>query len=321
MNHFVSGKIFSAISGRQYLVKDEIGTGGYGTVFEAIDIHTGEIVAIKIIRFKDMLSDALKHQHSARFLKEIKHCSSLCHPNIVKLLSYGSREDDQQFAVFEYVKGVSLKERIITLKKLPPSDTKKIMYQLLEALQELQLNGIVHGDFKPQNIMLCDENNGINTKLFDFGSSIHIHKKEDIDSLSLPTTVHYSSPEQLRNEIPTYKSDVYAWGLILLECLSGYPAIKGQSLNAVIQNQLSNEPVSIPKGITDNALLDLLNYTLSKDPNKRTDDIVLLKRLMQSINFENIKLEYDHSSPSTYDFLAGETAINKLEIYKAIIGL
>src|SRR5262249_46128513 len=161
------------------------------------------------------------------FRRELRLCAELSHPNIVRLIDSGESGDGLLYAVFEYVPGSTLREGLATEGRLGWAVARHLMTAGLDALACAHAPGIVHRDLKPANIMVTKTGAQWNAMVLDFGLGGFAR---DAEEWSLPRltatrellgTPSYAAPEQLRGEPPSARSDLYSWGLILLECLSG----------------------------------------------------------------------------------------------------
>ncbi|MEM6269296.1 MAG: TOMM system kinase/cyclase fusion protein [Bacteroidota bacterium] len=277
-----------------YRILEKIGEGGYGLVFKAEQISTGQTVAIKMLKFpKEQDTKGRKYQ-IIRFERETQLCAQINHPNIVQLLDKGYTAASEPYAVFEFVEGRSLKDLIGIQEGLSAPETKELMAQVLDALVAAHAKGVVHRDLKPHNIMVTRTGSKAHVKVLDFGIGAFTRefRRGDYQSLTLTQEVvgtpAYSAPEQLRGEAPSGKSDLYAWGLILLECLTGEPVIQGDSLAEVFQQQLSPAHVSLPPAIAGHSLADLLRRVLEKNPRKRIADAKTVFEEFTKVNFASI---------------------------------
>lgn len=287
-----------------YEILEKIGEGGYGVVFKAIQQSTGQTVAVKIMSAKENLQQ--KKQLTDRFERETQLCAQINHPNIVKLIDKGFTEDNAPFAVFEYVEGITLKDLIIQNNGLSPLLTAELMLQILDALTCIHALGIIHRDLKPSNIMVAQYGTAQYIKILDFG--IGAFSKEfqvnDYKTLTLTKetlgTPSYSAPEQLRGEPATAKSDIYSWGLILLECLIGTPFIQGRTLAEIFKQQLDPTPLTLPSQILGHSLGDLLLRVLEKDHSKRIDNTPLVIQEYKTVNFNTIAGKIS-GQPSPFD--------------------
>ena len=212
-----------------YEILSPIGSGGMGEVWKARDTRLGRIVAIKMV----------KEQHSERFKQEARSIAALNHPNICQIHDIG---DD--YLVLEYVEGKSLSSL------LPEQEAMKLAIQIATALEEAHQHGIIHRDLKPSNIMVTDKGS---VKLLDFGLA-KLYEQDQSKS-NLPTadfpatqagailgTVAYMSPEQAQGQPADARSDIFSFGLVLYEMLSGRRAFSGDSNFAVMTAIVSKEP-------------------------------------------------------------------------------
>ena len=261
-----------------YELQAAIGEGTFGIIYKAKQNNTGQIVAVKLLKpIKSFSTENSKLQMDC-FYKEASIYSKINHPNIIKLVDKGVANKKQPFFVFEYIEGITLKDFISKQKQLCLALVKEIMLQVLDAINHYFNRGIVHCDLKPQNIMIVNTGLHKHVKILDFGTGIISKKKHQnqaknrIESVKTNSkgTPNYCAPEQLRGEIPSVKSDLYAWGLILIECLTGRAAIQGESITQIIQKQLSNEAVSLPSDILSHPIASILKKVLNKNPSLRS---------------------------------------------------
>ena len=248
-----------------------LGFGAFGDVFEARQTSTGQSVAIKVLHATD--NDSARR----RFRLEMRSCAALNHPHIVRVLDAGGGDAalGPLYTVFEYVPGQTLAERLTRDGMLPVQAALDLMTQVLDALASAHQLGIVHRDLKPANIMVTETTSGLHAKVLDFGISAFIQSHRDAGSARVTQsgervgTPAYCAPEQLRGEPTSVLVDYYAWGLVLLECLSGEHTFSKRSIHDVLHAQFSPEPVPIPSLLTKHPLGDLLRWSLEKDPARR----------------------------------------------------
>jgi TOMM system kinase/cyclase fusion protein len=277
-----------------YLLLEEIGEGGFGTVYKAEQISTGQMVAIKTIKFKEASDPQKQKQYIARFERETEICANMNHPHIVRLIDKGYFENNDPFAVYEFVSGQSLKDHILESGGLSAIETGELMGQVLDALTCAHARGIVHRDLKPHNIMVTKTGSKTHIKVLDFGIGVFTHEVRTLNYKSLTLTQEvlgtptYSAPEQLRGEPPTVKSDLYAWGLILIECLTGEPVMQGNTVAEVFQQQLNTSNVPLPPSISGHPLADLLRRVLDKNPRLRAGEADLIFKDYSTINFHSL---------------------------------
>ncbi|MBA2733769.1 MAG: tetratricopeptide repeat protein [Acidobacteria bacterium] len=212
-----------------YRILNKLGEGGMGAVYLAEDSHLGRRVAIKFPTRKED-----EKQFHARFLREARAASGLSHPNIATIYDYGEMPDGQPFIVMELVEGKALSE-LLHEDKLTLARALELIEDIAAALGEAHSRGIVHRDIKPSNMVLNERDQ---IKVLDFGLAKQLGNGEaahtDPDArtlLAMQTqsgvvigTPLYLSPEQARGVPVDARSDLFALGAVLYECLAGKPA-------------------------------------------------------------------------------------------------
>jgi serine/threonine-protein kinase len=253
-----------------YEILSAIGAGGMGEVYKARDTRLERTVAIKILP----TSDPVRRQ---RFEREARAVAALNHPNICTLHDVG-QQDGTDFLVMEYLEGQTLADR---LKKsaLPLDQALQCAIQIAEALDRAHKHGIVHRDLKPGNIMLT--NGG--AKLLDFGIAT-IRPTEVRDGVAttrtdrtltaegnLIGTLHYMAPEQLEGREADTRSDLFAFGAVFYEMLTGRRPFEGETESRVIAAVLDSEPppISGTQPLTPSVLEHVVKRCLAKDPEER----------------------------------------------------
>ncbi|NIF45664.1 protein kinase, partial [Burkholderia sp. Tr-862] len=291
---------FAALAGKwHYRLGALLGEGGNGVVFRATCGETGQDVAIKLMRDDAALSAAERARRRARFRRETSLCEALRHPNIVALLDQGEAPDGRLFAVFELVQGRTVRDRLAAQGPLSAIDTGRLMTEVLDALAAAHRRGIVHRDLKPQNIVITMADDGPHAKLLDFGIGALLPGTEDVarDTATLATEVlgspPYCAPEQLRNEPPTPASDLYAWGLIVIECLTGDVVMQGASVADILYQQLSPVDVALPPSIASHPLGAVLRHALNKNPQQRAASADALAAQFRALNFAALVGQFD----------------------------
>lgn len=288
-----------------YRLIETLGHGGFSTVYRAIQESTGQQVAIKVLQLNESQNEEAHRRKIERFERETQLCAELNHPNIVRLLDKGQHTQNHLYAVFEFVPGETLKNLLQQQGSMPAPYAGELMGQVLDALACAHAKGVVHRDLKPQNIMITITGTRPHVKVLDFGIGAFIPDKERVDYKSLTLTLEavgtpsYSAPEQLRGEPPTISSDLYAWGLVFLECLTGHPTMQGASLAEIFHKQLSPADVPLPPAISDHPLGSLLRRVLQKSPLERTDSALRVYADFKELNLNNVvgDLYADYSVP------------------------
>jgi TOMM system kinase/cyclase fusion protein len=271
MSHKLGSSIeIGAIFQDRYKIQQPLSSGGFGVVYKAEQLTTGQAVAIKCLQRRGH-TPAEHEKILARFRRETRLCAKLYHPNIVRLIDSGQCEDDLLYTVFEYVPGKNLRQVLAQEGRLVPAEAKHLMGQVLDALSCAHDQGIIHRDLKPANIMVVPTGARRNALVLDFGIGALSHEMQGADYDDLTTTMGrlgtpaYSSPEQLRGHDITPHSDLYSWGLVFLECLTGQRAIQGGSVAEIMHRQLSPDPISIPQALRDHCLNTILRITTAKN--------------------------------------------------------
>ncbi|SEK83861.1 serine/threonine protein kinase [Carnobacterium iners] len=213
-------QIGTKLNGR-YKIIGTVGGGGMAHVYLAHDLILDRDVAVKVLRY-DFRDD---QDTIRRFKREALAATELVHPNIVSVYDIGE-EDDNQYIVMEYVKGMDLKKYIHTNFPIPYQKVTHIMDQVLSAVAAAHHNRIIHRDLKPQNILI--DESGI-VKITDFGIAVALSQTSITQTNSLLGSVHYLSPEQARGGMATNQSDIYSLGIILYELLTGHVPFDGES--------------------------------------------------------------------------------------------
>lgn len=270
-----------------YTLETLLGTGSYGVVFLASDDKNQQKVAIKIARVDD---DARRIE---RFQRETVLCGRLRHPSIVQLLGDGM-SGPFVYGVFEYVPGITLKQLLQQEGALEAVEAGRLMMQVLDALACAHQVGIVHRDLKPENIMIATYGVVRHAKVLDFGISTLVpdfrdpHFKNITHADECLGTPTYSAPEQLRGEAPCTQSDLYAWGLIFLECLTGRPAFEGASTADIFYQKLVPQEIMLPKGVASHPVASLLRKALRKKRDERSQSAQALLLELSRIRLDDL---------------------------------
>lgn len=279
-----------------YDLLELLGSGGYGTVYRARHQRTGASVAIKVVRLQ------AGSRHVERFHRETLLCASLHHPHIVQLLDKGE-QDDCVYGVFEYVPGETLKSLIRRQGALTATETGRLMSEVLDALDCAHAAGIVHRDLKPDNVMVTFTGAIAHAMVLDFGIGTVIPQLSDQQFSQLTMgdeflgTPAYSAPEQLRGEPPSTRTDLYAWGLMFLECLTGAPAVQGSSVAEIMHKQLSPQEIPLPAGIAAHPVASLLRKALKKKAMERSESAAGLLADLMRIRLDDLVGTLPAASP------------------------
>jgi eukaryotic-like serine/threonine-protein kinase len=210
---------------RRYLLKREIARGGAGAVFEAEHVYTKRSVALKLL-VPEQRSAA---EPRARLLREALALSAARHPGVVAALDAGETEDGTPYLVLELLEGRSLEGILAVRRRIAAAEVAWVGVALCDALAAAHRHGIIHRDIKPSNVFVARDEQGREViKLFDFGVA---HIPNDNNKLTqdgaLLGTPEYMAPEQLLARPVDARTDIYALGVTLYECLAGAVPFEG----------------------------------------------------------------------------------------------
>ena len=261
-----------------YEIQSSLGAGGMGEVYRAQDTKLGRDVAIKAL--PDLF--AADRDHVARFEREAQLLASLNHPHIGAI--HGLHEvDGSQFLILEFIDGQTLADRLAS-GPVPLAEAIPIARQIADALGAAHDKGIIHRDLKPANIMLTAEGD---VKVLDFGLARAATPEMSASNVNSPTltfaatqmgvilgTAAYMSPEQAKGRVADKRSDVWAFGCVLFEMLTGRRAFDGDDISDTLAAVLRDEPRwnELPGSLTP-AIRDLLRGCLKKDRKQRIRDL------------------------------------------------
>jgi ABC-type transport system substrate-binding protein len=256
----------SKLSDRYEIVR-ELGRGGMGVVYLARDPMLGREVAVKLI--PPNLLSAEAHE---RFKREAQVVARMDHPAIVTVYDFGEF-DGALYFVMPVMTGMSLREAF-GQGTLRLGDVVDVGAQIADALDYSHEQGVVHRDLKPENVMLAGgEGDAVRVRIMDFGlarASIDSQLTRLTESGALVGTVAYLSPEQVEGRDVDGRSDLYALGAILYECLVGTPPFVGEAQSVLYR--IVHEAVTRPAALgvaVDPAFEEILLHCLSKDPARR----------------------------------------------------
>src|SRR5712691_6692443 len=258
----------------QYSVISKIGEGGMGEVYRARDATLGRDVAIKVLPAA-FSSDA---ERLRRFEQEAQAAGALNHPNILVIFHIGTHQG-APYIVSELLEGETLRERMAGAA-LPQRKALDYALQIARGLAAAHEKGIVHRDIKPDNIFVTDDGR---VKLLDFGLAKLTGASETQSQTEIPTrrvvtdpgtvmgTMGYMSPEQLKGQPADHRSDIFSFGAILYEMLSGKRAFRGDSMAETMSAILREDPpdLSETNKTVAPALERIVRHCLEKNPAER----------------------------------------------------
>jgi eukaryotic-like serine/threonine-protein kinase len=219
----------------RYRIIEDLGQGGMGRVYKALDQEVGEKVALKLLRPEVAGDEAM----IGSFRNELKLARQITHHNVCRMYDLG-KESGELYLTMEFVDGEDLKSFIRRVGQVPVGKTLSIAKQVAGGLAEAHHLGIVHRDLKPQNIMIDGEGNA---KVMDFGIARTIARGGETREGMIIGSPEYMSPEQAEGRAADQKSDLYALGLVLFEMLTGRLPFEGKTaLDVVLKHKTAVPP-------------------------------------------------------------------------------
>ena len=290
-----AGHQASEVLAGRYRFERLLGSGGMGEVYLAHDEHLQRQVAVKLLP-EEVASDP---HRLARFRQEGRLAAALSHPNICTIFEVGEK-DGRPFIVMEYVEGVTLRDRVAD-GPLKIGEVVELGLQVADALAEAHSRGLVHRDIKSGNIVV---NAKRQVKILDFGLAKRI-VSESMKNTAAETqtantapggvvgTVPYLSPEQALGLQVDHRSDLFSFGVVLYELVTGRLPFKGRSGPELIDHILHNEPASISRFVEEvpDEVVRIIRKLLAKDPEDRyqaaREVVVDLRRLRADLSSES----------------------------------
>ncbi|MDH3252172.1 MAG: serine/threonine-protein kinase, partial [Ignavibacteria bacterium] len=259
-----------------YKILEKLGEGGMGVVYKAHDEKLDRMVALKFLPHHLTVNEA----EQTRFLQEARAAATLNHPHVCTIFDI-KEEGGQQFIVMEFVEGTTLRETI-ERSPLGLNDGIGCAIQIGDALQEAHTKGIVHRDVKAENIMV---NAKKQIKVMDFGLAKLKGSLKLTKTSSTVGTLAYMAPEQIQGGEVDARSDIFSFGVVLFEMLTGRIPFRGEHEAALMYSIVNEEPEPLQMYLPEasSELLHIMNRALEKDPEDRYqtvhDMVIDLRRL------------------------------------------
>ena len=281
---------------RSYRIESKLGAGGMGVVYKAVDSHLDRPVAIKVL-----VASAVSADREKRFVQEAKAASSLNHANIVTIYDIDTQEIDGKpvrYIAMEYVAGATL-DHLIGRKGMAVRSALKYAVQIADALATAHAAGIVHRDLKPSNVMVMSQGQ---VKVLDFGlAKLNEEAEADVfaetlhgDGVPLTEegtilgTVAYMSPEQAEGKKVDARSDIFSFGSVLYEMVTGRRAFAGGSKLSSLSGILHTEPQPASQTVPEvpPELDRIIGRCLKKDPARRWQSMADVKVALNEVHDE-----------------------------------
>jgi serine/threonine-protein kinase len=262
------GKI---VDGR-YKVMEVVGRGGMGVVYRVEHLRMGKVAAMKVLH-RDLAADPDVIQ---RFEREAAAVSKLHHPHTVQVFDFGTAQG-ALYLIMEYVRGLDLGSIISRDGPMPWQRAAPLLAQICGALAEAHELGIVHRDLKPENVLITRTGNGRDyAKVLDFGLAKLEQQRAPTtatDRQQIVGTPYFMSPEQIRGDDVDHRSDIYSFGAMMFEVLTGQHLFTGSTAVGVLTKHLTADPdapsMRAPKLGIDPQVDAICKKALAKDPSAR----------------------------------------------------
>ncbi len=258
----------------KYEILDKIREGGMGSVYKVRHRLLDEVRVVKVMRPHLADDEILK----ARFLREAKIAIKLRHPNLAQIYDFTMDENGYAYLVMEFIDGLNLQEMIKILGRPPLGLVLEVAVQSLDALGYLHRKRIIHRDVSPDNLLVArDDDGALQVKLIDLGiAKVHHEGEESLTSAgTFLGKVRYSSPEHFQTHEGagiSSVSDLYSFGVVLYELLTGAYPIQGSSVAALISGHLMHPPLEFSESDPDGKVPDELRAIVLKALEKNPDD-------------------------------------------------
>jgi len=275
----------STFAGR-YEIIEELGRGGMGRVYKALDKEIEENIALKLLN-PEIASD---EKTIKRFRNELKFARKISHRNVCRMYDL-RKEEETLYIVMEYVPGEDLKNLIRRIGAFPVEETISIAEQVLEGLAEAHRLGVVHRDLKPQNIMIDEESC---VQIMDFGIARSLKAKGITETGIIIGTPDYMSPEQVEGKEVDQLSDIYSLGVILYEMVTGKVPFEGETALSIAfkhKTEAPQEPIELNKKIPED-LSQVILKCMEKTKEKRfqsSEELLTILRKIKKVTPDAMK--------------------------------
>jgi tRNA A-37 threonylcarbamoyl transferase component Bud32/tetratricopeptide (TPR) repeat protein len=281
-----------------YTLLELVGQGGFASVYRAIRVATGDLVAIKVLRDEALYEPSDRRRRLASMRLEIEAASRIRHPGIARVFAIGTDSDGATYVVQEFVEGRTLRREMPADASAEPWKVLATIEAIANALSELHACGIVHRDVKPENVIVRKETNL--PVLVDFGIAYVPSRPDEPGERSFVGTLLYMSPEQAAGKLVDGRSDVYSLGVVLYEWLTGHRPIEivASSLEEARREILASRPVPIGRfrSSLSPAIVELVTDMLARNPRRRPNAAAVARRCATCFGRELASVDPDGST-------------------------
>jgi len=225
----------------EYQIEGKLGEGGFGAVYRAVHPLIGKAAAVKVLG-RQFSSNP---QMVSRFIAEARAVNQIRHKNIIDIFSFGALPDGRQYYVMELLDGVTFDKLIAQRQRLAVHEALPILRGIARALDAAHAKGIAHRDLKPENVFLVHDDGGFQPKLLDFGIAKLLadpsggHKTKTGTPMGTP---YYMSPEQCYGRDVDHRTDIYAFGVLTYEALTGSVPFTGETTMEILMQHMNAAP-------------------------------------------------------------------------------
>ena len=279
----------------KYEVLAKIREGGMGAIYKVRHRLLNELRVIKVMRPEVAQSS----EQRKRFLREAQTATRLRHSNIVAFHDFFIDDEDTAYMVMEYIAGINLRDMVRDCGPFPISLALDLSRQCLSAFDYLHRKGVVHRDVSPDNVMMTREEDGsVHAKLIDLGIAKIAQAKEELTGADeFIGKLRYSSPEQLTSGQVDPRSDLFSFGIVLYEILTGVRPYGGETIHEIVANRLNQPPLSFaesdPKGRLSPAVREAVLKALRTNLDERYQTAAEFGKSLEALGGGDVASEPD----------------------------
>jgi eukaryotic-like serine/threonine-protein kinase len=293
------GDLSGTVLGGKYRITNKIGSGGIGVVYAAEHVALGSQVAVKVLRG----AAAKDASEIARLRREAQVQVSIEHPNVVRTFDLDQMPDGSIYVVMELLRGISLADKLARSGIIAPGFALPIFIQVCRALRAAHEKGIVHRDLKPGNVFLCDDGTA---KVLDFGMSKFASAESLTQEGYTLGTPEYMAPEQCIGATVEARTDLYAFGVLMYEALTGELPIVARTRRELLELHQRQIPVTLRQRRPDLDIPEALDQAIMKTLHKNIDDrpasALELERLLAAIPIDALIRSYPPGTAKTKSY-------------------